>query len=52
MLSPHIYAAFAQERHQGFLTQAEADGRNRRARRQRRRDKATAATGMARCDTR
>ena len=43
MLSPHIYAAFAQERHQSFLAQAEADGRNRRARLQRRRDKATAA---------
>jgi|SRR6478672_8852076 GNAT superfamily N-acetyltransferase len=43
MLSPHIYAAFAQERHQSFLAQAETDGRNRRARLQRRRDRATAA---------
>jgi GNAT superfamily N-acetyltransferase len=43
MLSPHIYAAFAQERHQTFLAQAETDGRNRRARLQRRRDRATAA---------
>jgi hypothetical protein len=43
MLSPHIYAAFAQERHQTFLAQAETDGRNRQARRQRRRDSATAA---------
>jgi RimJ/RimL family protein N-acetyltransferase len=43
MLSPHIYAAFAQERHQAFLAQAEIDGRNRRARLQRRQDSATAA---------
>ena len=43
MLSPHIYAAFAQERHQSFLAQAETDGRNRRARLQRRRNRATAA---------
>ena len=43
MISPHIYAAFAHERHQAFLAQAEADGRNRRARLQRRRIKATAA---------
>ena len=43
MLSPHIYAAFAQERHQSFLAQAETDGRNRQARRQRRRRSATAA---------
>ena len=32
MLSPHIYAALVQERHQGFLAQAETDRRNRRAR--------------------
>jgi hypothetical protein len=32
MLSPHIYAAFAQERHQTFLAQAETNGRNRFAR--------------------
>jgi hypothetical protein len=32
MLSPHIYAAFAQERHQAFLAQAETDRRNRQAR--------------------
>ena len=43
MLSPHIYAAFAHERHQTFLAQAEADGRSRRARRHRRRRGATAA---------
>jgi len=43
MLSPHIYAAFAHERHQTFLAQAEADGRNRRARLQRRQGSATAA---------
>ena len=43
MLSPHIYAAFAHERHQTFLAQAEADGRNRRARLQRRQGGATAA---------
>src|SRR5437763_13682482 len=43
MLSPHIYAAFAQERHQTFLAQAQTDGRNRQARLQRRRDRATAA---------
>jgi RimJ/RimL family protein N-acetyltransferase len=48
MLSPHIYAAFAQERHQSFLAQAETDGRNRRARLQRRRGSATArAAGRA-----
>jgi hypothetical protein len=40
---PHIYAAFAHERHQTFLAQAEADGRNRRARLQRRQGSATAA---------
>jgi hypothetical protein len=43
MLSPHIYAAFAQERHQTFLAQAETDARNRQARRQRRQSRATAA---------
>jgi RimJ/RimL family protein N-acetyltransferase len=43
MLSPHIYAAFAQERHQTFLAQAETDGRNRRARLQRRQGSAAAA---------
>ena len=43
MLSPHIYAAFAHERHQTFLAQAEADGRNRRARLQQRQGSATAA---------
>jgi RimJ/RimL family protein N-acetyltransferase len=43
MLSPHIYAAFAQERHQAFLAQAETDRRNRRARLQRRQGSATAA---------
>jgi RimJ/RimL family protein N-acetyltransferase len=43
MLSPHIYAALAQERHQSFLTQAETDRRNRRARLQRRQGSATAA---------
>jgi len=43
MLSPHIYAAFAHERHQTFLAQAETDGRNRRARLQRRQGSATAA---------
>jgi len=43
MLSPHIYAAFAHERHETFLAQAEADGRNRRARLQRRQGSATAA---------
>jgi RimJ/RimL family protein N-acetyltransferase len=42
MLSPHIYAAFAQERHQAFLAQAETDRRNRRARLQRRQGSATA----------
>src|ERR1700742_766397 len=31
MLSPHIYAAFAHERHQTFLAQAETDRRNRQA---------------------
>jgi RimJ/RimL family protein N-acetyltransferase len=45
MLSPHIYAALAHERHQTFLAQAEADGRSRQARRRvpRRRRGATAA---------
>ena len=43
MLSPHIYAAFTQERHQIFLAQAETDRQNRRARLQRRRSSATAA---------
>jgi RimJ/RimL family protein N-acetyltransferase len=45
MLSPHIYAAFAHERHQTFLAQAAADGRSRPARRRvpRRRRGATAA---------
>ena len=43
MLSPYIYSAFAHERHQTFLAQAEADGRNRRARLQRRQGSATAA---------
>jgi RimJ/RimL family protein N-acetyltransferase len=43
MLSPHIYAAFAQERHQTFLAQAETDGRNRRARLQRWQGSAAAA---------
>src|SRR6476620_3236249 len=43
MLSPHIYAAFGQERHQAFLAQAETDGRNRRARLQWRQGSATAA---------
>ena len=43
MLSPHIYAAFAQERHQAFLAQAETGRRNRRARLQRRQGSATAA---------
>jgi RimJ/RimL family protein N-acetyltransferase len=43
MLSPHLYAAFAQERHQTFLAQAETDGRNRRARLQRRQGSAAAA---------
>ena len=43
MLSPHIYAAFAHERHQTFLAQAETDERNRRARLQRRQGSATAA---------
>jgi RimJ/RimL family protein N-acetyltransferase len=43
MLSPHIYAALAQERHQSFLAQAETDRRNRRARLQRRQGSATAA---------
>jgi RimJ/RimL family protein N-acetyltransferase len=43
VLSPHIYAAFAQERHQAFLAQAETDRRNRRARLQRRQGSATAA---------
>jgi hypothetical protein len=43
MLSPHIYAALAHERHQTFLAQAEADRRNWRARRRRRRGRATAA---------
>ena len=32
MLSPHIYAALVQERHQAFLAQAETDRRKRRAR--------------------
>jgi hypothetical protein len=43
MLSPHIYAALAQERHQTFLAQAETGGRNRRARLHRRQASATAA---------
>jgi len=43
MLSPHIYAAFAQERHQSFLAQAETDRRNRQARLQRQHGSATAA---------
>ena len=43
MLSPHIYAAFVQERHQGFLAQAETDRRNRRARPRRPRSGAGAA---------
>ena len=43
MLSPYIYAAFAHERHQTFLAQAETDRRSRRARRHRRRGSATAA---------
>jgi hypothetical protein len=52
MLSPHIYAAFAQERHQSFLAQAETDGRNRQARRQRRRDASLLADGFARLSAR
>lgn len=43
MLSLHIYAAFVQERHQGFLAQAETDRRNRRARPRRPRNGAGAA---------
>jgi RimJ/RimL family protein N-acetyltransferase len=46
MLSPHIYAALIQQRHQDFLAQAETDRRKRRARRHGRRSGAgAAATG-------
>lgn len=46
MLSPHIYAALVQERHQDFLAQAETDRRKRRARPRRPRSGAgAAATG-------
>jgi hypothetical protein len=46
MLSPHIYAALAHERHQDFLAQAETDRRKRRARPRRPRSGAgAAATG-------
>jgi RimJ/RimL family protein N-acetyltransferase len=44
MLSPHIYAALAHERHQAFLAQAETDRRARQARLHRLRD----GTGAAR----
>ena len=37
MLSPHIYVALVQQRHQDFLAQAETDRRKRRARRHGRR---------------
>ena len=43
MLSPHIYVALAQERHQDFLAQAETARRTRRARRHGRRSGAGAA---------
>ena len=43
MLSPHIYAALVQERHQDFLAQAETDRRKRRARPRRPRNGAGAA---------
>jgi RimJ/RimL family protein N-acetyltransferase len=46
MLSPHIYVALVQERHQAFLAQAETDRRKRRARAHRqRRGAGAAATG-------
>ena len=49
MLSPHIYAALAHERHQTFLAQAETDGRRRRVRLHRKRRGAGAAvTGNVR----
>ena len=51
MLSPHIYAALVQERHQAFLAQAETDRRKRRARLRRpRRGAGAAATGNVRAD--
>ena len=51
MLSPHIYAALVQERHQAFLAQAETDRRKRRARPRRpRRGAGAAATGNVRAD--
>ena len=51
MLSPHIYAALVQERHQAFLAQAEADRRKRRARLRRpRRGASAAATDNVRAD--
>jgi hypothetical protein len=43
MLSPHIYAALVQERHQAFLAQAETDRRERRPRPRRPRSGAGAA---------
>jgi hypothetical protein len=53
MLSPHIYAALVQERHQGFLAQAETDRRNRRARARRPRNGAALlADGFARLSDR
>ena len=49
MLSPHIYVALVQERHQDFLAQAETDRRKRRARlRWPRRGGGAAATGNVR----
>ena len=55
MLSPHIYAAFAHERHQTFLAQAETDRRNRQAqliRPVRRADAPLLADGFARLSAR
>jgi hypothetical protein len=49
MLSPHIYTALVQERHQAFLAQAETDRRRRRVRLHRkRRGAGAAATGSVR----
>jgi RimJ/RimL family protein N-acetyltransferase len=48
MLSPHIYAALAHERHQAFLAQAETGRRHRQARLHRLRDGAGAARRSSR----
>jgi len=55
MLSPYIYAAFAHERHQTFLAQAETDRRNRQTqliRPVRRADAPLLADGFARLSAR